>query len=191
MQDSKRDTDKKNRLLDSVGEGKGGMIWENSTETCILPYVKQITSPSSMHQTGHSKPVHWDNPEGWNGEGGGRGVQDGGHMYTHGWFMSMYGKTTTVFKVIQFSCSVMSDSLRPHEPQLARPPCPSPTPGIHPNPCPLSQWCHPTISSSVVPPSLPALNLSQHQGLLKWVSPSHQVAKVLEFQLQHQSFQLK
>ena len=51
----------------------------------------------------------------------------------------------------QFSCSVMSDSLRPHEPQHARPPCPSPTPRVHPNPCPLSQWCHPTISSSVIP----------------------------------------
>ena len=45
----------------------------------------------------------------------------------------------------------MSDSLRPHETQQARPPCPSPTPGVHPNPCPLSRWCHPTISSSVVP----------------------------------------
>ena len=45
MQDSKRDTDIKNILLDSMGEGKGGMIWENSTETCILPYVKQIASP--------------------------------------------------------------------------------------------------------------------------------------------------
>ena len=52
---------------------------------------------------------------------------------------------------VQFSCSVMSDSLWPHEPQQARPPCPSPTPGVHPNPCPLSQWCHPTISSSVIP----------------------------------------
>ena len=51
----------------------------------------------------------------------------------------------------QFSRSVMSDSLRPHEPQHARPPCPPPTPGVHPNSCPLSQWCHPTISSSVVP----------------------------------------
>ena len=51
----------------------------------------------------------------------------------------------------QFSCSVMSDSLRPHEPQHARPPCPSPTLGVHPNPCPLSRWCHPTILSSVVP----------------------------------------
>ena len=52
---------------------------------------------------------------------------------------------------VQFSCSVMSDSLRPHELQHARPPCPSPTPGVHLNPCPLSWWCHPTISSSVVP----------------------------------------
>ena len=52
---------------------------------------------------------------------------------------------------VQFSHSVMSDSSRPHEPQHARPPCPSPTPGVYPNPCPLSQWCHPTISSSLVP----------------------------------------
>ena len=52
---------------------------------------------------------------------------------------------------VQFSCSVMSSSLRPHEPQHARPPCQSPTPGVHPNSCPLSQWCHLTISSSVVP----------------------------------------
>ena len=93
MQDSKKDTDIKNRLLDSVGEGESGMIWKNSIETYILPYVKQITSPSSMHGTGHSKPVHLDNPEGWDREGGGRGFGDGGHMYTHGWFMSIYGKT--------------------------------------------------------------------------------------------------
>ena len=51
----------------------------------------------------------------------------------------------------QFSCSVMSESLRPHKLQHARPPCPSPTPGAHPNSCPLSRWCHPTISSSAVP----------------------------------------
>ena len=51
----------------------------------------------------------------------------------------------------QFSRSVMSDSLRPHEPQHARPSCPSPIPGVYPNSCPLSQWCHPTISFSAVP----------------------------------------
>ena len=52
---------------------------------------------------------------------------------------------------VQFSCSVVSDSLWPHEPQHTRPPCPSSTPGVHPNPHPLSQWCHSTISSSVIP----------------------------------------
>ena len=52
---------------------------------------------------------------------------------------------------VQFSHSVVSDSLQPHEPQHARPPCPSPTREVHPNPCPLCQWCHPTISSSVIP----------------------------------------
>ena len=55
------------------------------------------------------------------------------------------------FSSVQFSHSVVSDSLWPHEPQYARPPCPSPTPGVYPNSCPLSQWCHPTISSSAVP----------------------------------------
>ena len=55
----------------------------------------------------------------------------------------------------RFSCSVVSNSLRPHEPQHARPPCPSPTPRVHPNPCSLSRWCHPTISSSVIPFSCP------------------------------------
>ena len=67
-----------------MGEGKGGIISENSTETCILSYVKQITSPGSIHETGCSGLVHWDDPEGWSGEGDGSGVQDGEHMYTHG-----------------------------------------------------------------------------------------------------------
>ena len=57
------------------------------------------------------------------------------------------------FSSVQFSRSVVSNSLRPHEPQHARPPCPSQTPRVHPNPCPLCRWCHPTISSFVVPSS--------------------------------------
>ena len=81
MRDCKRDTDVKNKFLDSVGEGEGRMIWEDSTEACILPYVKQIASPGSVHETGCSGLVHWDDPEGWDGEGGGRGVQDGEHVY--------------------------------------------------------------------------------------------------------------
>ena len=96
MWDSKRDTDVKNSVLDSVGEGEGGMIWEKSIETCILSYVKLITSPGSVHETGCSGLVHWDDPEGWDKERGGRGFQYREYMYTHGWFMSMYGKTTTI-----------------------------------------------------------------------------------------------
>ena len=96
MGDSKRDTDVKNSLLDSVGEGEGGMIWENGIETCILSYVKHITSAGSMHDTGCSGLVHWDDPEGWYREGGGRGVQDGEHVYTRDGFMLMYGKTNTI-----------------------------------------------------------------------------------------------
>ena len=67
-----------------MGEGEGEITWENGIETCILSYVKQITSPGSMHDTGCLGLVHWDDPEGLNGEGGGRGFQDGDHMYTHG-----------------------------------------------------------------------------------------------------------
>ena len=79
-----------------MGEGEGGMIWENGIESCILSYVKQITSPGSMHDTECSGPVHWDDPEGWYGEGGGRGVQEVEHVYTCGRFMSMYSKTNTI-----------------------------------------------------------------------------------------------
>ena len=64
MQDSKRDTDVLNSLLDSVGVGEGEMIWENGIETCILSYVKRITGPGLMHDTGYSGLVHWDDPEG-------------------------------------------------------------------------------------------------------------------------------
>ena len=82
--------------MDSVQEGKGGMIWENGTETCIISYVKRNASPGSMHDTGCSGLVHWDDPEGWYEEGGGRGVQDGEHEYTRGRCMLMYGKTNTI-----------------------------------------------------------------------------------------------
>ena len=98
MWDSKRDTDVLNSLLDSVGEGEGGMIWEHGIGTCKLPYVKWIASPGSMHETGCLGLAHWGDPEGWDGEGGERGVQDGERMSTRGWFMSMYGKTNTMLQ---------------------------------------------------------------------------------------------
>ena len=91
MWDSKRDTELKNRLLDSEREGEGGMIWENGTV-----HVYYIACPGLMHETGSSGPVPWEDPEGWDGVEGGRGVQDLAHMYTRSWFMSMYGKTTTI-----------------------------------------------------------------------------------------------
>ena len=84
------------QLLDSVGEGEGGMIWENGTETCIISYMKRVTSPGLMHDTRCVGLVHWDDPEGWYGEGGGRRVQDGEHMYTCGGFILIFGKTNTI-----------------------------------------------------------------------------------------------
>ena len=84
-------------ILDSVGEGEGGMIWENGIEICIISYMKRVASPDSMHDTGCLGLVHWDDPEGWYGEGGGRTVQDGEHMYICGRFISIFGKTNTIF----------------------------------------------------------------------------------------------
>ena len=90
--------------------------------------------------------------------------------------------------LLLFSCSVMSDYLWPHGLQHTRFPCPLLSPGVCSNSCPLSQQCHPTILSSVAPSSsCPHQHLFQHQGLSQWVNSSHQVAKVLELQLQHQS----
>ena len=79
-----------------MGEGEGGKIWENGIEICIISYVKQNASPRSMHDTGCSGLVHCDDPEGWYGKGGGRGVQDAEHVYTHDGVLLMYGKTNTI-----------------------------------------------------------------------------------------------
>ena len=104
------------------------------------------------------------------------------------WLLRM-GKYTKRFSSVHFNSVTQScPTLRPHEPQHTRPPCPSPTPGVHPNSCPLSWWCHPTISSSIISFS------SCHQsfpasGSFQMSQLSHQAAKVLEFQLQRQSFQ--
>ena len=84
MRDSKRDADVQNRLFDSVGEGEGGMTWENGIETCIISYKKRIASLGSMQDTGCLGLVHWDNPEAWYGKGGGRWVQEWELMYTCG-----------------------------------------------------------------------------------------------------------
>ena len=70
------------RVFWTLGEGEGGMIWKNGIQTCKLSYVKRITSPGSMHDTGCLGLVHWDDPEGWDGEGGEKGCSGWGtHVY--------------------------------------------------------------------------------------------------------------
>ena len=116
-------------------------------------------------------------------------------LYDH---LSKYKKKTVekvqyffiinIFSSVQFSCSVMSDSLPPHGLQHTRLPCPLSTPEAYSNSCPSIQWCHPTISSSVIPFSshlqfLPASGSFFKKTFKKEVSFSHQVAKVFEFQL--------
>ena len=93
-----------------------------------------------------------------------------------------------ILSSVQFSHSVMTDSLRPHEPQHTKPPCLSPTPGVHPNPCPLNQWCHPTTSSSVIhfsscPQSFPA------SGSFPMSQLFASGGRSIGVQLQHQSLQ--
>ena len=92
----------------------------------------------------------------------------------------------TILSSVQFSRSVVSNSLQPHESQHARPPCPSPTPGVHPNPRPSSQWCHPAISSSVVPfsscpQSLPASESFPMRQLFAWGGQSTGVSALASF----------
>ena len=77
-------------------EREGGIIWENCIKTCIISYKKLIASPGSLQDTGSLGLVLWDDPEGWYGEGGGRRVQDGEHVYTGSECMLMYGKTNTI-----------------------------------------------------------------------------------------------
>ena len=80
----------------TLWDSEGGMIWENGIETRIISYTKRVTSPSSMNDSGCLGLVHWDDSEGWYGEGGGRKVQHGEHVYTCGGFMLIYGKTNKI-----------------------------------------------------------------------------------------------
>ena len=81
MQDSKG-TQMYGTVIWTLLEGEGGMIWENGIERRIISYKKRIASLGSMQDTGCLRLVHWDDPEGWYGQGGGRGVQDQEHVYT-------------------------------------------------------------------------------------------------------------
>ena len=119
-------------------------------------------------------------------------------LWVNYWVTSMWLMFSRVYSIllnvktlessVQFTCSVMSDSLRPHESQHARPPCPSSTPGAHSNSCPLSRWCHPAISSSVVPffscpQSLPASEAFPMSQLFTWGGQSTGVSALASFLL--------
>ena len=96
----------------------------------------------------------------------------------------VHNKCSVLFSSVPQLCPTLWDSMA-----KPRPPYPSPTPRVYSNSCPLSRWCHPTISSSVIPPSIFPSIILCWKCLFKWVSSLHQMAKVLEFQLQHHSFQ--
>ena len=96
MYETSKETPMYRSVLWTLGEGEGGEIWENGIETCIISCMKRVASPGSMHDTECLRLVHWDDPEGWYGEGGGGRVQDGEHMYTCGGFISIFGKTNTI-----------------------------------------------------------------------------------------------
>ena len=108
---------------------------------------------------------------------------------THPWYMFYKRKLRykdSLLLSAQFSCSVVSDSLQPHESQHARPPCPSPTPAIHPNLCASTRWCHPAISSSVIPFSsclqfLPASESFPMSQLFAWGAQSTGVSALASF----------
>ena len=112
---------------------------------------------------------------------------------SNSWIIKASFRRLCVVSSVQFSHSVVSDSLRPHEPQHVRPPCPSPTPGVYPNSCPLSWWCHPTISSSVVPFSSCLQSFSesesfQMRGPKYWsfcfnISPSNEYSGLISFRM--------
>ena len=101
----------------------------------------------------------------------------GSRRVRHDWATNSHSLPTTLFSSVQFRSSVVSDFLRPHELQLIRPLCPLPAPRAYPNSCPLSRWCHPTISSSVIPfpscpQSFPASGSFQISQLFTWAGQS-------------------
>ena len=99
-----------------MGQGEGGMIWENGIETCIISYKKQIASLGLIQDTDCLGLVHWDDPDGWYGEGGGRRVQDWELMYTRGGFRSIYGKTNTVLLFFFLAYFTLYNRLQFHPP---------------------------------------------------------------------------
>ena len=140
----------------------------------FIHHPEQILCYFQLFSLGKSRAT------GWVGSGTWRG-----HGTTSKRITWPKDRTWTQFSSVTQSCPTLCD---PHGLQHARLPCPSPTPGVYSNSYTLSWWCHSTFSSSVIPFSS-HLQSFPESGSFQWVSSSHQVAKVLEFQLQHQSFQ--
>ena len=154
-------------------------IWNSSTGIPSPPLALFVVMLPKAHLISHSRMSgsRWVITPSWL-SGWWRCFLDSSSVYSC--HLSLISSASV--SSVQFSHSIVSDSLRPHELEHSRPPCLSPTPGVHSDSCPSSQWCHPAISSSVIP-FPPAPNPSQHQSLFQWVNSSHEVAKVLEFQL--------
>ena len=151
---------------------EGITLSQIKTSAAWYPYMWKLQKPNTLKQ------IQW-----WlwdpRGLGTGEMLLKEYKFAVRRWLSPGNLKSQWSYSTLFLSHSIVSDSLRPHGPQHARLPCASPSPWACSNSCPVSQWCHPTISSSVAP-SPPALHLSQHQNLFQWVGSLHQVTKLLE-----------
>ena len=156
------------------GEWGKEVVMEFGMDMYTLPYLKWVSNKFLLYSTGNSQCY----VAAWMG-GMNTWIGENEYMYVCGWVPLLFWDTWNYLNIVnqlsvsQFSCSFVSDSLRPRESQHARPPFPSPTPAVYSNPCPLSQWCHPAISSSVVPfsscpQSLPASGSFLMSQLFTW-----------------------
>ena len=157
--------------------------WRRKWHPLKYSYLENPTNRGSWLQSMGSKRVGHD----WVTEQLSNWAHNYTHMNTHWHIVStQYEAAIIRFSSVQFSRSVVSDSLRPHESQHSRPPCPSPTPRVHSDSCPSSQWCHPAISSSVVPFSscpqtCPASESFPMSQLFTWGGQSTGVSALASF----------
>ena len=178
--------------IPGVGDGQGGLA-------CCSPWGFKESDTTERLNDNKSSFVELismteDEMVGWHHRLNGHAFEQ---THREAWCATVHGVSKT-WTWLQFSCSGMSDSLQPHELQHARPPCPSPTPGVHPNSCPSSRWCHPAISSSVVPfsscpQSVPASEFSNESTLhVRWpkywsfsysISPSKEHPGLISFRM--------
>ena len=181
----------KERTLDKKSENLNNLWKCLVTQSCLTVCSLMDCNPpgSSVHGIFQAGILEWVAIPFSRGSSWSRDLTEASCI-TGGFFTVCFHFSGNPWKMNQFSSvrSVLSNSLRPRESQHSRPPCPSPTPGVHSDSV---HWVSDAIQPShpLSSPSPPALNPSQHQSLFQWISSSHEVAKVLEFQLSHHSFQ--